>query len=269
MTQAGLFEQERRGRTDSPDVLEALEVDYTPIAVAVQLLAALVVEVDLPTPSRVLDPSAGSGCWPRAARAVFGAEPYIVGVEPRASEAANVGAACNEAHTLDCATYLSTMPGAPRVGTASGPRSRMSPFDLICTNPPFTAFESSFFWPLEFLRAGLLHADSWIVLYGLTQWGQSDKAVTAMQAWQPALQLRLGGRPQHRGRGNGADSREYCAWCWSALDGRERPRGRRPSWRTVQLPVLDAGLRTWQPDDVPGLRAVDPALVERLRGELV
>lgn len=265
--QADLFAEARRGRADAPEVLEALEVDYTPVAVAVavQLLAALVAEVNLPTPSRILDPSAGSGCWPRAARAVFGEQPFIVGVEPRASETPNIRAACNESHTLDCATYLATLPGAPIVGPP--PRPRMSPFDLICTNPPFTAFEAGFFWPLEFLRAGIIHADSWVVLYGLTQWGQSDKAAPAMRAWQPSLQLRLGGRPQHRGKGNGADSREYSAWCWSARDGRER-RSRLPSWRTVQLPVLDAPLRQWLPDDVPGLRPIDQALVERLRGEL-
>lgn len=286
--QADLFAEARRGRADAPEVLEALEVDYTPVAVAVQLLVALIAEANLPTPSRILDPSAGSGCWPRAARAVFGEQPFIVGVEPRASESQNIRDACNEAHTLDCATYLATLPGAPVVGPP--PRPRMSPFDLICTNPPFSAFESSCFWPLEFLRAGLLHADSFVVFYGLTQWGQSDDAVTAMRAWPPSLCLRLGGRPQHRGKGtkrlakipksrqvpggpthelrdNGGDSREYCAWVWSARDGRER-RGGLPSWRTVQLPVLDAPLRQWLPDDVPGLRPIDQALVERLRGEL-
>lgn len=271
-----LFGEDRRGRIDAPEVLEEHEADYTPLPVALQLLLALREEVDLPTPTRILHPSAGSGCWPRAARAAFGSEPYIVGVEPRVNEATNIAAACDEAHSLYIADYLATRP---------------EPFDLIADNPPFSAFESDFFWPLEFLRAGLLHADSWIVLYGLTQWGQSDKADTAMQAWQPALQLRLGGRPQHRGKGtkrwakiskkhlvpggpthelreNGGDSREYCAWCWSAKDGRERLRGCRPSWRTVQLPVLDAPLRQWLPDDVPGLRPADPALVERVRGDL-
>jgi len=263
-TQCSLYGEVRSGRTDAHEVLVELEVDYTPVPCAVQILVGLAAEVRLLTPRRILDPSAGSGCWPRAARAVFGAGevlPFIVGVEPRASEAANIAAACDAAYTLDCAGYLE------QVKAATLPARVSAPFDLIATNPPFSAFEAGFFWPLEFLRAGIIHADSWVVLYGLTQWGQSDKATPAMRAWQPSLQLRLGGRPQHRGKGNGADSREYSAWCWSARDGRER-RSRLPSWRTVQLPVLDAPLRQWLPDDVPGLRPIDQALVERLRGEL-
>ncbi len=94
MTQAHLFGA--AGRTDAPDVLAELEVDYTPVAVAVQLLLGLKRWTwDKP---RILDPAAGSGCWGRAARAVFGADAYLVGVEPRASERANVAAAYDEAH---------------------------------------------------------------------------------------------------------------------------------------------------------------------------
>lgn len=278
MTQRPLLAPERlTGRTDDPAVLEALEVDYTPAGVAVQLLLAALA-LGVPQPRRALDPSAGSGGWGRAMRAVFGPDVHLVGVEPRESEAANLVAAYDEAHTTTCDEYLRDA------------RGNTPPFDLVATNPPFSAFKATCFWPIEILRAGVVHAQSWIMLYGLTQWGQTDAAEAAMRAWPPVLQLRLGGRVEHRGkstqrlakipkrrrvpggpthewRKNGGDSKEYSAWLWSCEDGRTR-RERYPSWRTVQLPVLHTDLRRWSPEDIPGCSPIDPALVQRIRGEL-
>ncbi|MBL9102142.1 MAG: hypothetical protein JNL82_14355 [Myxococcales bacterium] len=232
------------------------EADYTPVGVALQLLAALHEEVDAQRsrgafkPERILDPSAGSGCWGRAARALW-PDAYIIGVEPRASERENILAAYDEAHTMYCAEYLAT-----------GPES----FDLVATNPPFSvAFGAGTFWPIEFLRAGILHAESFVMLYGLSQWGQGNRSSTPMQAWSPWMQFRLGGRVGHRGDGCN-DLREYCGWSWSAEDGRLRRH--LPSWRTIQLPVLDAPLRRWSPDNVPGTCAVDKVLVDLVRGGL-
>lgn len=244
------------GRTDTPEVLAAYEVDYTPIAVAVQQVIALVAAFNDQTPRRILDPSAGSGAWPRAVRAVLG-EVHITGVERRGSERANVDAACDETHISLCSDFLKRASEAIRAGA-------LLQYDWVITNPPFTAFEAC--WPLEFLRAGILHADSIVALYGLSQWGQSDGAQTMLRAWSPMLQLRVGGRVAHRGDGK-ADAREYSLWVWSCADGRQR-RERQPSWRTVQLPMLTTAQRRWAPDDVPGCRPIDQALVQQLRGGL-
>lgn len=92
MTQAHLFGA--AGRTDAPEVLAALEVDYTPPAVAVQLVLAFGIEFVIHRP-RVLDLAAGSGSWSRAARACLPGC-YIVGVDARESERANLEAACDE-----------------------------------------------------------------------------------------------------------------------------------------------------------------------------
>jgi hypothetical protein len=284
------------GRTDAPEVLTALEVDYTPPAVAVQLLLALrrtLAEMGVIwTPHFALDPAAGSGCWGRAMRAVW-PDLHLMGVEPRESEAANLRAAYD----------------AAMVGRADDIAGKM--FDFIASNPPFSAFgapslcedadevdgredQRAPFWPTSFARRHLLTSGGIVLMYGLSQWGQSADAAEHMRDWPPFLQLRCGGRPQHRGVGtkrwapipksrrvpggpthewrkNGGDSREYSGWVWRRADfdriqallktGKPTPR---PSWQTVQLPVLPAELRQWHPTAIPGSYPIDPALVAEI-----
>lgn len=241
------------GRTDDADTLAALEADYTPPAVAVQCLLGLQATLhDLGVvfaPRRALDPAAGSGCWGRAMRAVLGPSVGLVGAEPRATEAANL-ASYDAGLTMDFAALL---------------RTGMPPFDLVITNPPFSAFEPANFWPLQLLESGLLHSGSVVALLGLSSWGQSEGAAATLRAWSPALQLRLGGRPAFRADGQ-TDAREYSVWVWSTADGRLRPMGARPFWRTVQLPTLPTGLRRWSPSAVPGTYPIDPELVAEIRG---
>lgn len=179
MTQAHLFGA--AGRTDSAEVLADLEVDYTPVAVAVQLL--LTFERDRRVAPRILVPACGSGGWARAARAVF-SDSYIVGVEPRASEAANVAAACDEAFTGTLADFVAH-------------RSPSQAFDLIVDNPPFSAFSD--FWPGLLLDSGVIAPGGCVALYGLSQWGQSADAAGHLRRWCPSWQKRLTGRPAHRG----------------------------------------------------------------------
>jgi hypothetical protein len=231
------------GRTDSPAVLADLEVDYTPVGVALQLM--LMLEKWTDKAPRILDPAAGSGCWGRAARAVFGDAAYLVGVEPRESERGNVEAAYNEAHTTDLLTYIAGEP---------------EPFDLVVGNPPFSAFAE--FWPLHIQAAGLLRPGGTVSLYGLSQWGQSSDASTNLRRWSPSYQWRLGGRPAHREDGK-TDSREYSLWGWDVEDfGR---RLREPGWWCRQLPELPLELRRWTSAAVPGTYAIDPALVAEIR----
>lgn len=270
--QASMFEPppppSTPGRTDAPDILEALEVDYTPSPVVVQLLLALNELAELGgDPGRCLAPAAGSGGWPRAMRAVFGRKPVIVGVEQRASELANLQAACDAALIGDF--------------TAPETLGKWDGFGLVADNTPFSGFKS--FWPGMLLDRGLLVPGAVVAFYGLSQWGQSAQAAASLARWSPGLQIRVGGRISHRGEGttrwakipkkrrvkggpthelvkNGADAREYSLWVWR-WDGGKPERLRWPEWRTVQLRELPPEMRTWEPSMVPGTYEIDPAQV--------
>lgn len=242
--QAHLFNE--AGRADSAEVLEELEVDYTPVAVAVQLLLTL--ERDLTPAPRILMPACGSGCWARAARAIFPGC-HIVGVEPRASEATNVAAACDEAFVGTLAEYIATASG-------KGPG-----FDLVADNPPFSAF-TDLFWPGLLLDAGLVAPGGRVAFYGLSQWGQAADAAAHLRRWCPSWQARLGGRPAHRGGGQ-TDARNYSFWGWD-IEDRDLPRTK-PWWQCVQLPELPVAMRRWEPSAVPGTYPIDPALVDEIR----
>ena len=245
MTQAQLFGA--AGRTDSPEVLADLEVDYTPSAVAVQLLLALNELAEIGgDPGRCLCPSAGSGVWARAMRAVFGPEPVIVGVDARESERANLEAACDVAIIGDV-----TLPDT---------LGDFDDFELVCDNPPFSAFST--FWPGLLLDSGRLAPGALVAFYGLSSWGLSAEAAQHLARWSPSLQIRVGGRIAHRGT-TAADAREYSLWVWS-LESLSSP-PERPSWRTVQLPALPAAMRCWSPAAVPGTFPIDPALVAEIR----
>lgn len=245
MTQAHLFGA--AGRTDAPEVLADLEVDYTPTAVAVQLLLALNELANLDgDPGCCLCPSAGSGVWARATRAVFGPEPMIVGVDARESERANLEAACDAAIIGDV-TLPDTLVG-------------FDDFGLVADNPPFSAFDT--YWPTMLLDAGRLAPNAVVAFYGLSSWGQSAGSAAHLARWSPSLQIRVGGRIAHRGTG-AADAREYSLWVWSVES--LRAAHERPEWRTVQLPALPAEMRRWSPAAVPGTYQIDQALVAEIR----
>jgi hypothetical protein len=242
------------GRTDAPEVLAAFEVDYTPSAVAVQLVLALDELTTLDT-SLCLCPAAGSGVWARALRAVFGPwrghpTPVIVGVDIRESERVNLARACNHVAIGDIKTLYGTV-----LDDGLG---------LVIDNPPFTAFSS--YWPTMILDYGWLSPDAVVAFYGLSSWGQSAEAAPHLARWCPDLQIRVGGRIAHRGTG-AADAREYSLWVWSVAGYRERKRAglRRPDWRTHQLPALPASMRRWSPAAVPGTYPIEPGLVTEIR----
>lgn len=246
------------GRTDDAETLAALEVDYTPPAVAVQCLLAMRAELEemadleelgVWSPRRALDPAAGSGCWGRAMRAVLGGGIVLHSVEPRESEAKNVIETYDEVSSSKFEAFI---------------QLTRNLYDLVVTNPPFSAFSPEEFWPTMLLNAGLLHAGSIVALFGLSQWGQSAEAIPMLRCWSPTLQLRLGGRPAFREDGK-TDAREYSLWVWSCADGLRVRIGARPSWRTVQLPTLPAGMRRWSPSAVPGTYPIASALVDEIK----
>lgn len=262
-----------RGRTDSPEVLKELEVDYTTEAITVQLLLAVQQTRPRFRPRRALDPSCGSGVWARAMRAVFGDDLMIAGVEIRESERVNVRNACNRSGIGDALGPL------PRELLGAGEDG----YDLIASNIPFSGYEDGG-WPDNFRERGLIAPHGILVFYGHTQWGQAESSVPTLETWSPAEQLRLGGRPQHRGKGtkhwakipkrrrvpggpthewreSGGNSLECCAWVWELDDHRSG----RASWRTRQLPVLPIDMRRWTTDAVPGTRPIDQGLVDLIR----
>ena len=255
-TQAHLFGA--AGRTDDDQTLAELEVDYTPVAVAVQLLLALDELADLNgSPGHCLCPAAGSGAFARAMRAVFGPLPVIVGVDIRESECTNLRAACDRVYIGDVMS-LTTL-------------GDFDDFGLVADNPPFTAFST--FWPGALLDGQRLAPDATVAFYGLSSWGQSAEAAAHLERWSPSLQLRVGGRIAHRGSA-AADAREYSFWVWhttggKALDVRRRchtrSRQAHPEWTTIQLPALPTEMRRWSPSAVPGTYPIEPALVDEIR----
>ncbi|MBL9105171.1 MAG: hypothetical protein JNL82_29770 [Myxococcales bacterium] len=259
MKQPDLFTGQS-GRTDAPDVLAALDVDYTPMGLVVQGLLALQAEVwssacvqaNL-TPRRVLDPSAGSGAWGRGVRAVFG-DVRLDAVEVRESEAANLAGTHDRVVIGDARDFAAL----------THVRQRRISYDLVVTNPSFsTAFAASSFWPRMFMDAGVVCPGGHVALYGLSQWGQGEEVAPILRACPPVLQIRFGGRPAHRADGQ-TDAREYSLWVWRRrLD--EPAASSRPSWRTVQLPVLPVALRRWSPSAIPGTYPIDQALVDEIR----
>jgi hypothetical protein len=291
------------GRTDSAEVLESFEVDYTPVGVAVAWLLALAELYSLPTllqPARrgigrrwrraaprrrlrILDPSAGSGVFGRAALAVFGGDALLVAVEPRESEREGLLDIYDHVHT-------GTLEGWLALVSASDERPA---FDLVVTNPPFSAFESGWAW-LDIRAAGLLAPGAIVAMVGLSQWGQGEASGEVIGRWCPDAQLRIGGRiayrpkgsrrwveiprkrrtpggPSHEWRENSTDTREYALWCWRNGLAASRAiavfAGRRStakSWQTLQLEVLPPELREWKADAVPGTYAIDRLLVVRV-----
>lgn len=231
----GLTRTEEQRRSD--------EADFTPVAVAVQLLLVLRRLMGPRLVRRALDPSAGAGCWGRAMRAVLGPDVYLYGVEKEPDEAPHLRAAYDGWQT-------STLERAVAPGR----------FDLVATNPPFSSFARN--WPAALFDAGWLADDALVAFYGLSQWGQSADAIPMLRAWPPHWQIRCAGRVAHREDGK-ADSREYSLWVWCVADRGERLY---PSWTTVQVPdVLSTERRRWRLESVPGTCPIEPQLVEQIR----
>ena len=234
------------GRTDDAATLAALEVDYTPTGLAVQIVDEVLRRLPPANPSRplqVLCPAAGSGVFARAVRALR-PDAVITCVEIRESEREGL---------LQAADHVLIEPFDPRLIGGS--------YDLVIDNPPFSWFAASML--LDIRGVGLLGPRGVLAFVGLTQWGQTGSSRETLARWWPALQLRITGRPAFRGDGK-TDFREISVWCWrtrSVWEDQPEP----GEWRTVQMPALPPGLLRWNGSAVPGTYPVDQALVERVR----
>jgi len=259
------------GRVESQEILEALEVDYTPVGVALQQCLTIVETYKWmlrphagPT-IRVLCPTAGSGAWVRCIRAALediGCRAHITAMDARESERANLERA------------------ADRVVIGRFPEDAPAElFDIVIDNIPFSGFADR--WHVKCRDLGIVRTGGIVAFYGLTSWGQGEESVAALKEWTPETALRAGGRVAHRPIGEmrwskipkkrrvpGGPTHEWrestsymqdvSVWIW-------RDPGTSLVWTTHQLPVLPADLRRWEKGSEPGTYAIERPLIDRVK----
>lgn len=284
MTTLHLFDA--AGRTDPQAVLEDREADYTPVPVALQgLMFAMRKVPRLHMVGDALDPSAGSGAFGRALRALLDERARIYGIEPRESEIAGLRA--GGAYSNVCRAEFDASEIRRTLVDERGVK-----IELAASNPPFTAYEPAtkaepdkLPWWLDLRDRGCLHDRGVVLFLGLSQAMQGRDAYRMLQRWSPRWQLRCGGRPEFRVHGgyreveippkkrrpggpthkkvkNGGDAREYSFWLWDMDYGHDMAE---PAWTTVQMPVLPKAYRVWDEKAVPGTYPVESSLVAEIR----
>lgn len=216
---------------------KALDVAYTPRPVARQLVDW----IDTwgpPVPDLVLDPSAGAGVFGVVAREVWPAA-GVIGVEPRDDEL--LPPAYDETWRATAAEYVNDIHGDDLI-------------DVIVTNPPFSLVIDF----VELLRP-LLTPDGMLILLLPVDWWQrnpskyawaTDRRRVAYSAthYAPNLWervLTIGGAISFRGKGEGADTRNYAGFVWR----KEPPKFQTHealTWPTEPLlPFLPSDQRKW------------------------
>jgi hypothetical protein len=253
-----------RGRTDDEATLKALEVDYMPPGAALAFMMMLADLLKLSGNISILDPSAGSGVFGRAARVVF-PRAFLRGNDIRASEEENLEAAYDYSEIM------------------AFDELRGGDYDLIVTNPPFRAAFTERWW-IKAREHGLLSKGGAVALIGLTQWGQGQGHWPALCEWSPWAQIRCGGRlgfrpydikrrepipedereedgPEFVDKANAQDQNEISMWIWRDGYGHNVDL---PEWKVIQMPRLDQADRRWRSADVPGLAPIDVFTVLRV-----
>jgi predicted RNA methylase len=206
--------------------LRDYEVDYTPGPVTRQGVewALRTLSMSYASRKRVLDQSAGAGVFGQQIRPLLH-DPFIWAVEPRFEEKGNLKRHYDEVE-------------ACRFEDADFDDE---PFDLACTNPPFSLWATILERSLD-----LVHDDGAVLLYGAIAWGQSSEGAKVFSRFRPAHCARVVGRVHHRGPGLnpktkkpwGADQRDVGWWLWRK---RSTPR----TWSTENLPELSPEARKW------------------------
>lgn len=223
--------------------LRAHSADFTPMGVVDQLYGQLLLRHADLRPSRLLDPCAGAGIFGARARRLW-PKAHMMAIEPRDEEIPHLH---RHYDTVAIGQAERILPAL-----AAGPEDR---FDIIATNPAFPIF-------MEIVEHGhaVLHEQGYLVLMGLSTWGQSDDAYQFFRRFTPAEQWRVTGRIHFRGDQVNpktgevyqSDQRDYSWWVWRPrLSGRHKP-GEALSWRVVQLPPLSAAARSWRGCPRPG-----------------
>lgn len=219
--------------------LRTHDADFTPQGIVRQGLTVARFDLGVGhtvSPIRFLDPSSGAGVFGLEARNVFGNRSlhplHTVGVELRSEELPWIERNYDEALVGRSFEHVD-------LGQAR--------FDLIATNPPFSLF------PLFLRRCRPLLDDcGYLMMLGLSTWGQSAEGAELFAEHPPIYQYRITGRIGFRGPGTnpktkkpwGTDQRDYSWWVWTS-DVSSGLRGEL-CWFTRNLPTLPTAQRTWR-----------------------
>jgi SAM-dependent methyltransferase len=230
-----LAEQEAEAQAEldraAHDRMRIHEADLTPPDMAGQACWALARYLSL-QPARILDPTAGAGCFPMAARAQWPGA-HITGCEAREEEERHLEAWCDVHHMGDFFYFAEDGEDDKR-------------FDLVLTNPPFTLIP-------ELLRAclGLVRPGGLVAFLCRMTFGDKKEAD---QLFRPPFELthalefagrwrfRVGKNPK-TGKPYGVDSVGYRLLVWRRPIGVERAAGTIIMRKLDQLP---ADSRRWR-----------------------
>ena len=196
--------------------------DFTPYGIVRQCFKEIIIGRVGALNVHILDPFAGAGVFAQVGRPILD-NPAIrdrwEATEIRVEEKLNI------AHHYD----LYRM--------ASYTQCRRQAYDLIISNPDFGCIREA----VAFLR-GRLTSRGILVFLCHDGFGQrSVDGAAFFREHTPIQQWRIPGTISFRGRGTGADTRNYSWWIW---DNRIAPQCR---WDTYQLPgPLPARDRTWR-----------------------
>lgn len=217
-------------------------VDRTPLPVVRQILS----EIDIGTPSTVLDVGCGEGAWSQVARELW-PDAFIVGIEPREEAHPYADKHCDLVAGFTFQEFWHNPDDFP-----SYPRH----YDLIAGNPAFSkklpSGKKHNLFP-ELIEFAFEHLNPYgtVCYYALNQLGQRGEAtIETFKRYPPSEQLRVMQSIGHRGpkrddvEGSGTgDSRCYSAWIWHAEDVGDG--STKTGWRARNLEMLDADDRRW------------------------
>jgi SAM-dependent methyltransferase len=224
------------------DRMRVHEADLSPPDMAGQACWAIETDMGLrwdgKGPARVLDPTAGAGCFPMAVRAQWPGA-HIIGCEARAEEQPHLAHHCDQ-HVIG--------------DFFEEPLHETESFDLVITNPPFTLIAELLPRCLELVRPGGLVA----FVCRLT-WGDKPEAdrlwrlpfrLTAVFEFAGRWRFRVGLNPK-TGKPYGVDSVGYRLLVWrrptgSRLDPLDPEPTRIMSYSGSRLDLLPAACRRWR-----------------------
>lgn len=231
-----------------PERLRKFEADFTPLGVVRQMYerGCLLTAIDrrnrMKMTTTVVHPNAGCGAYAAALKPLV--KDYAVRqvcIEIRPEEREHLLRWTNEVAIGDAISTLSLLPDES--------------VDIVADNPAFSMIE-----PLLEALVPKMRLGGYVVFLGLSQWGQSAATIEALHKLAnrglPLVeQWRVGGRIKFRGKGGGADAREYSHWVFQRREPGVFRTVSWPRWMATQFPELPACDRQWSVR--PGTEEVD------------
>ncbi len=233
-----LAEQEAAAQAEldrvAHDRMRIHEADLTPPDMAAQACWALARYLSL-RPARILDPTAGAGCFPMAAGAQWPGV-HITGCEARFEEERHLEAWCDVHHMGDFFHFAEDGEDDKR-------------FDLVLTNPPFTLIP-------DLLRACLqiVVPGGYVTFLCRMTFGDSEEAdplfrppfeLTHALEFAGRWRFRTGKNPK-TGKPYGVDSVGYRLLVWRRPNPRFHHRGSDAPIFMRKLDPLPAASRRWR-----------------------